>query len=90
MTDVQIKPLRSYLDGGRIRTVRSQAYAVAWQHAKQLEARGLCKILELAEETPKPGPGKLSSASPAAQASPQTTASASAPGASKARKKHGE
>ncbi len=90
MTDVQIQPLRSYKDGDRIRTARSPAYTVGLQHAKQLEARGLCAILEPEEITPKPGPGTPSSASPAAQASSQTTASASAPGAAKPRKKRGE
>ena len=87
MTDVQIKPLRSYQDGGQIRTARSPAYAVPLRHAKQLEARGLCTILELEEEAPKPGAGAPSSASPAAPASPQTTASESGSGATRGRKK---
>ena len=87
MTDVQIKPLRSYQDGGQIRTARSPAYVVPLRHAKQLEARGLCTILDLEEEAPKPGAGAPSSASPAAQASPQTTASGSGSGAKPGRKK---
>ena len=87
MTDVQIKPLRSYQDGGQIRTARSPAYVVPLRHAKQLEARGLCTILELEEEAPKPGAGTPSSASPAAPASPQTTASESGSGATRGRKK---
>ncbi|WP_313117961.1 hypothetical protein [Ectopseudomonas guguanensis] len=87
MTDVQIKPLRSYQDGGQIRTARSPAYVVPLRHAKQLEARGLCSILELEEEAPKPGAGAPSSASPADQASPQTTASGSGSGATRGRKK---
>ncbi len=90
MTDVQIKPLRSYQDGGQIRTARSPAYAVPLRHAKQLEARGLCAILDLDEQAPKPGAGVPSSASPAAQASPQTTASGSGAGARKPRKKVAE
>lgn len=87
MTDVQIKPLRSYQDGGQIRTARSPAYVVPLRHAKQLEARGLCSILDLEEEAPKPGAGAPSSASPAAQASPQTTANKSGSGAKPGRKK---
>ena len=87
MTEVQIKPLRSYQDGGQIRTARSPAYVVPLRHAKQLEARGLCTILDLEEEAPKPGAGAPSSASPAAQASPQTTANEFGSGATRGRKK---
>lgn len=87
MTEVQIKPLRSYQDGGQIRNARSPAYVVPLRHAKQLEARGLCAILDLEEEAPKPGAGAPSSVSPAAQALPQTTASKSGNGATRGRKK---
>lgn len=80
MSDVQIQPLRSYQDGGKIRTAKGGPYVVPLRHAKQLEGRGLCQILD-EQQTPKSGAGEQSSASPAAPASAPQTANLSGPGA---------
>jgi hypothetical protein len=78
MSEVMIKPLRSYEDGGQVRNAKSKPYPASLRHAKQLEARGLCRIIE--DETPKQSAGESPSASPAAQASPLKTAGESVSG----------
>ncbi len=78
MTDVMIKPIRSYLDGGRVRKAGGDAYLASEHLARQLVARGLCQIVE--SEIPKPVAGESPPASPAAQASLPKTASESGDG----------
>ncbi len=78
MSEVMVKPMRSYMDRGVIRKAGGAAYPVSAHLAKQLEARGLCCIVEA--ERPKTPAGESPSASPAAQASPQKTASESVSG----------
>lgn len=50
-------------------------YLAPTRLAEQLEARGLCSIVEDTVEPPKPDAGVSPSASPAVPVSPQTTAS---------------
>jgi len=78
MSEVTIQPIRSYQDGGQIRSARSAPYVVPARHAKQLEARGLCRIIE--NDRPKAEAGESSFASPADQALPPTIASVSGDG----------
>ncbi|DBA08760.1 TPA_asm: hypothetical protein [Pseudomonas phage vB_PaeS-D14O] len=78
MSDVMIKPVRSYLDGGRVRKAGGDAYLASEHLARQLVARGLCQIVE--SEIPKPVAGESLSASQVAPASQQKTANESESG----------
>lgn len=78
MSEVMVKPLRSYMDRGVIRKAGGAAYPISAHLAKQLEARGLCCIVEAA--LPKTPAGESPSVSPAAQVSLPKTASESGDG----------
>lgn len=78
MSEVMVRPLRSYMDRGVIRKAGGAAYPVSAHLAKQLEARGLCCIVEA--ERPKTPAGESLSASQVAPASQQKTANESESG----------
>ncbi|SFY16394.1 hypothetical protein SAMN04244547_04262 [Azotobacter vinelandii] len=78
MSEIMVKPLRSYMDRGVIRKAGGGEYPTPAHLARQLEARGLCRIVE--PEHPKTPAGESPSASPAAQASLPKTVSESANG----------
>ncbi|MCY1333637.1 hypothetical protein D9M68_202280 [compost metagenome] len=75
MSEVLVQPLRSYMDRGAVRKAGGAPYLTAQAQAKQLEARGLARIIEA--EVPKQEAGVSPSASPAAPASQPTTVSRS-------------
>ncbi|MBD1553629.1 hypothetical protein [Pseudomonas typographi] len=63
MTGVTIKPLRTYEDRGEIRKRGGEAYTAPSSLAKELEARGLCEIVEDSEPTEEKA-GKKTTAKP--------------------------
>ena len=85
---VQVLVLGSFSHGGEIYR-RGQKPSFSEYIAQQLADKGLVRIVDRSE-SPSTADGEKSSASPAAQASPQTTASGSGAGARKPRKKVAE
>lgn len=79
----EVRALSAFEHNGSRR--RNESFEVSDTHAKQLEKAGLVEIIGAADD-PGKAAGAKSSASPAAQASQQTTANKSGSGVRKPRK----
>lgn len=77
----KVTALQSFDHGGSRRT--GDMFDVSERHAKELAARGLVRIVGDSAGDPTPAAGTPLSASPAAQASPQTTVKQSGAGGKK-------
>lgn len=90
MADVLAVALKSFYLGAEVKTRRKPPFPLDQRKFNELKARGLVKLHipdgdsafddEDANQNPNSGPGEPQSALPAAQASPQTTASQSGVG----------
>lgn len=91
MSDVLAVALKSFYLGSEVKTRRKPPFPLSARKFNELKARGLVKLHipevdstsgdEDANPNPNSGAGEQQSASPVAQASPQTTASQSDGGA---------
>jgi hypothetical protein len=89
MSHVMVVAQKSFLLGKDIKSRRSPPFPLSRSDFVQLQARGLVKEAE-DQQAPKGEAGTPPSASPAAPASPEVTATSPAPGAkSQGRRKKG-